>query len=690
MNKDTLLIEIGTEELPPNAAKLLSDSFAQALSEQLDAAHFEYREVLPFVTPRRLSVQIKQLSAQQPQQQVARKGPAIKAAYDEHGQATKAALGFAKTCGVEMKDLQTQETEKGAWLYFESCVEGQFIDDMLQEFVEQSLKKLPVPRPMRWGASDTEFVRPIHWVCILYGSRVIPCTIKQHTANNFTYGHRFHSNGKISLAHADDYVNALKNAYVIADFATRQSVIKQQIEQCAQQHDARLHYPQSLLDEVTNLVEWPVAVVGEFSQKFLSIPKEVLVMTMQESQRYFPLFNAEDNSLLAYFITIANIESSRPETIKLGNERVIKPRFEDAEFFWERDRDIRLSDRSQDLNGILFEKQLGSIHEKSERVTQLATQLCTMLDINEQASVKAAQLCKNDLLTDMVNEFPKLQGTMGRYYASHDGENIEVCLAIEEHYLPLYSGGALPTTMAGKVVALCDRVDTLVGIFATGKKPTGVKDPYALRRAAIAIIRLSIEADLDFDLTQLLHSAGELLKPKLAVDTAVDEVFEYIMERMRAYYQDQAIEQDIFESVRAVRPTRLVDFNQRVQAVRTFLTLEESTSLASANKRIANILKKTHHQSHIAIDKGLFSQQAEKTLYQQITILENEIAPIFDAGQYSQALTTLAKLRPSIDRFFEEVMVMDDDIAVRDNRIALLHKVNQAFIATADISLIQS
>lgn len=690
MNRDTLLIEIGTEELPPNAAKSLSESFALTLSEQLDAAHFEYHEVLPFITPRRLSVQIKQLSAQQPQQQITRKGPALKAAYDEQGQATKAALGFAKSCGVEMEDLQIQETEKGAWLYFESCVDGQFIDDMLQEFIEHSLKKLPIPRPMRWGDSDAEFVRPIHWVCVLYGSRVIACEIKQHTATNFTYGHRFHSSGKISLAHADDYENALKDAHVIADFVTRQSVIKQQLEQCAQQHHAVLNYPQSLLDEVTNLVEWPVAVVGEFSQKFLSIPKEVLVMTMQESQRYFPLFNAQDNSLLAYFITIANIESSCPETIKQGNERVIKPRFEDAEFFWERDKNRPLSDRSQDLNGILFEKQLGSLQEKSERVTQLATQLCTMLKINEQASVRGAQLCKNDLLTDMVNEFPKLQGTMGRYYASHDGEDAEVCVAIEEHYLPLYSGGALPATMAGKVVAICDRIDTLVGIFATGKKPTGVKDPYALRRAAIAIVRLSIETKMNFDLTQLLHHAGELLQSKLAVETAVDEVFEYIMERMRAYYQDQTIEQDIFESVRAVRPTHLFDFDQRVQAVRTFQALEESTSLATANKRIANILKKTHHQSEPVIDMKLFCEEAEKMLYQQIITLENEVAPMFDDGQYSQALTTLAKLRPSIDRFFEEVMVMDENIAVRNNRIALLQKVNQAFTATADISLIQS
>lgn len=690
MNKDTLLIEIGTEELPPNAAKSLSESFALTLSEQLDAAHFEYHEVLPFVTPRRLGVQIKQLSAQQPQQQITRKGPALKAAYDEQGQATKAALGFAKSCGVEMEDLQIQETEKGAWLYFESCVDGQFIDDVLQEFIEHSLKKLPIPRPMRWGDSDAEFVRPIHWVCVLYGSRVIACEIKQRTATNFTYGHRFHSSGKISLAHADDYEQALKDAYVIADFASRQSVIEQQLEQCAQQHHAVLNYPQSLLDEVTNLVEWPVAVVGEFSQKFLSIPKEVLVMTMQESQRYFPLFNAQDNVLLAYFITIANIESSCPETIKQGNERVIKPRFEDAEFFWERDKNRPLSDRSQDLNGILFEKQLGSLQEKSERVTQLATQLCTMLKINEQASVRAAQLCKNDLLTDMVNEFPKLQGTMGRYYASHDGEDAEVCVAIEEHYLPLYSGGALPATMAGKVVAICDRIDTLVGIFATGKKPTGVKDPYALRRAAIAIVRLSIETEMNFDLTQLLHHAGELLQSKLAVETAVDEVFEYIMERMRAYYQDQTIEQDIFESVRAVRPTHLLDFDQRVQAVRTFQALEESTSLATANKRIANILKKTQHQSEPVIDMALFCEEAEKMLYQQIITLENEVAPMFDDSQYSQALTTLAKLRPSIDRFFEEVMVMDENMAVRNNRIALLQKVNQAFTAAADISLIQS
>ena len=690
MNKDTLLIEIGTEELPPNAAKQLSESFACSLTELLDQAHFDYQSVLPLVTPRRLSVQIKNLSAQQPQQQIARKGPALKAAYDDQGQATKAALGFAKSCGVEMADLHTQETDKGAWLYFESSVDGQLIEDMLEQFIEQSLKKLPVPRPMRWGDNDTEFVRPIHWVCVMYGSTVINCTIKNQAASNVTHGHRFHSSGAITLAHADDYVSALKDAFVIADFDTRKSIIKQQIEECAQQYDAQLDYPESLLDEVTNLVEWPVAVVGEFSQQFLTIPKEVLVMTMQESQRYFPLFNAHDKSLLACFITIANIQSTRPETIKLGNERVIKPRFEDAEFFWERDKEKSLADRSQDLSGILFEKQLGSLHEKSQRVSQLVTQLCAMLEIDNQAAVRTAQLCKNDLLTDMVNEFPKLQGTMGRYYASNDGEDSEVCAAIEEHYLPLHAGGSLPTTTAGKVVAICDRIDTLIGIFATGKKPTGVKDPYALRRAAIAIVRLSIEAQLDFDLTQLLQAAGALLKEKLAVDDAVEEVFDYIMERMRAYYQDQNIEQDIFESVRAVRPTHLLDFDQRVQAVCSFQFLEESTSLAAANKRIGNILKKAQDQDDLAINETLFSQAEEKTLYQQIVDLEAQIVPMFDAGDYSQALTTLSQLRPSIDSFFEEVMVMDDDMAVRNNRIALLSKVRLAFIATADISLIQS
>lgn len=690
MHTDTLLIELGTEELPPHAAKALSDSFAEAMSELLTQAEFSFASCIAFVTPRRLAIQIKELRAQQAPQQIVRKGPAVKAAYDADGKPTKAALGFAQSCGVAIDALQTQETDKGAWLLFECQQEGRHIHAVLQDFIEQSLKRLPIPRPMRWGDSEIEFVRPIHWLLVMYGSEVVPCTVKNIAAGGDTYGHRFHAPKAIRLAHADNYVSDLNAAYVLADFNVRKATIEAQLARCADQHNAALDYPQALLAEVTNLVEWPVAMVGQFSQHFLQIPQEALVVTMQDAQRYFPLFDKTTGALLPLFITVANIESHTPDTIKRGNERVIKPRFEDADFFWQRDKETRLIDRGADLEGILFEKQLGSVAAKVERLTQLSEQLCSMLNINHQHAMRAALLCKNDLLTGMVNEFPKLQGVMGRYYALHDNEDSQVAAAIQEHYQPLQAGSQLPATSAGKVLAICDRIDTLIGIFATGKKPTGVKDPYALRRAAIAVIRLSIEGECDFDLLTMLNCSASLLQDRLATESAAAEVFDYIMERLRGYYQDQNIGQDIFAAVRAVQPTRLIDFNARILAVRSFQSLAEATSLAAANKRIANILKKTAHPESLTIDTGLFSAAAEKQLYQQITQLEAEVAPLFAAHKYGDALTALAQLSPSIDRFFEDVMVMDENLAMRNNRIALLSKVSQAFKTAADISLIQN
>ena len=408
---------------------------------------------------------------------------------------------------------------------------------------------------------------------------------------------------------------------------------------------------------------------------------------MQDAQRYFPLFS--EGKLIPKFIVIANIESSNPETVKHGNERVIKPRFEDAGFFWKRDKQKSLASRSDDLQGILFEKQLGSLQEKTQRIANLATYLCKETGLESKNAVRAATLCKNDLLSSMVNEFPKLQGIMGRYYAQNDGEPGEVATAIEEHYQPLQSGGPLPTTTAGKVVALCDRVDTLVGIFATGKKPTGVKDPYALRRAALGVIRISIEGGLDFDLLGLIKESASLLQSKLDASAVVDEVFDYIMDRLRGYFQDQDIPIDTFESVRSIRPTHLVDFADRIKAVQHFRTLSESESLAAANKRIRNILKKSESDNE-DINENLLKESAEKSLYEQVNQAEKTVSPKFATRDYTNALTDLAKLKPVVDQFFDDVMVMDDDEAIRNNRIALLTKVNHLFSTAADISLLQS
>ncbi len=689
MGTDTLLIEIGTEELPPTAAKTLSDSLVLYIADELKKAAFSYSEIKPYVTPRRLALTIHQVSASQPEQDIERKGPALKAAYDEHGQATKAALGFAKSCGVQMQDLQTLETDKGAWLYFKSRIAGKSLEEVLPDIIEQGLAKLPIPRPMRWGDNEVEFVRPIHWIVVMYGSRVIPCKIKNINAANVTFGHRFHSPNAISLSNADEYQSVLSKAKVVADFQERKNIILSAIKNIARQYNAVLDFPDSLLEEVCNLVEWPCAIVGEFSPDFLSIPHEALVVTMQEAQRYFPMFSKHDHTLLPYFITIANIESSNPGTIKHGNERVIKPRFEDAGFFWSRDKQHTLASRAEKLKDILFEKQLGSIFDKAQRVQSLAKYLCQQLNSPEEHAVRTAYLCKADLLTEMVNEFPKLQGIMGRYYALHDNEANEVATAIEEHYQPLQSGGKLPSSMAGKIVALSDRIDTLVGIFATGKKPTGVKDPYALRRAALGVIRIAIEEKVDFDLPLFISQSAQLLKNKLDIADSEKEVFDFIFDRLRGYFIEQGIAADTFEAVRNSSPTRLLDFADRIQAVQHFRTLSESESLAAGNKRIRNILKKATSEN-LSVDTKLFCEKAEQDLFEQSTQLQESVTTKFAAREYSEALTQLATLRPVIDQFFDDVMVMDEDENIRNNRIALLASVNKMFSTIADISLLQS
>ena len=689
MSTNTLLIEIGTEELPPTAAKKLSDTLASFISTQLSDVGFTFNQVSPYVTPRRLALTISNISARQPDQNIERKGPAITAAYDDQGEPTKAALGFAKSCGVDMQALETLESDKGAWLYFKSTVAGKPLDQILPEIIELGLNKLPIPKPMRWGSSDVEFVRPIHWIVVMYGSDVIPCKIKSIAASNITYGHRFHAPESIKLKHADEYQSSLLHAKVIADFNERKNTIQNLLDECATQNKATLNYSNSLLEEVTNLVEWPTIIVGEFSPSFLEIPQEALVVTMQDAQRYFPMFSKSDQALLPLFITIANIESTNPETIKKGNERVIKPRFDDAGFFWSRDKQRKLENRSKDLQGILFEKQLGSLLEKTQRIATLASILCAAIKVDDNNAVRAAKLCKSDLLTDMVNEFPKLQGIMGRYYAQHDDEPEEVASAIEEHYQPLQSGGQLPTTVAGKVVALCDRIDTLVGIFSTGKKPSGVKDPYALRRAALGVVRISIEGHVDFDIENILKDAANLLNDKLDTSAVAEEVFDFIFDRLRSYFIDQGIEVDTYDAVRSVRPTRLLDFADRIQAVQNFRVLPEASSLAAANKRIRNILKKAKAVSQ-TVNTDLLSVAAEQDLYKQVTELDKTVAPKFEAREYSASLTDLAQLGPAIDQFFDDVMVMDENQQIRNNRIALLANVNRMFSTVADISLLQS
>ena len=689
MISDTLLIEVGTEELPPTTANNLSDQFTAAVISQLDELGFSHADVSSFVTPRRIAILIKQTSSTQPDQEIERRGPAVKAAYDKDGNPTKAALGFATSCGVELQQLQIMDTGKGEWLCYKSFEKGKSLSEALPQVINQALDGLPIPKPMRWGDGDVEFVRPIHWIIIMHGDRVVPAVIKNLTASNKTFGHRFHAPEPIVLNHADEYTEELKKAKVIASFKERRAAINTLLNYASQQHQGTLNFSDSLLDEVTNLVEWPMAVVGDFDEEFLEIPQEVLVATMQDAQRYFPLFSQSGDKLIPKFIVISNIESSNPETVKHGNERVIKPRFEDAKFFWMRDKEKSLASRSNDLQGILFEKQLGSLLDKSKRVTSLVSYFCEKTGLPAKHAIRAATLCKNDLSSSMVNEFPKLQGIMGRYYAQHDGEPDEVASAIQEHYQPIQSGGALPATNAGRILALCDRIDTLVGIFATGKKPTGMKDPYALRRAALGVTRITIECQLDYDLLDLLRKSADLLKDKLETKSVIDDVIVYILERVRGYFYDMGTPTDTFEAVRSAHPTRLLDFAERITAVEYFRNLPESESLTAANKRIRNILKKSAC-NELTVNTELFRESAEKTLYQQIHQAEENVSPLLAARDYTATLTALASLKPVVDQFFDEVMVMDEDEVIRNNRIALLTKVNGLFSAVADISVLQT
>ena len=688
MKPETLLVEIGTEELPPKAIKNLGENFASSVTEQLEQTGFSHTGGKAYFTPRRLAVMIKQLSATQPDQVVERRGPALNAAYDDDGTPTKAALGFANSCGVAIEELDQVKTNKGAWLYFNATVPGKKIEDLIPEIIEKSLNGLPIPKPMRWGNSDVEFVRPIHWVVLMFGSNIVSCQIKNLTTSNITFGHRFHAPGPIVLKHADEYEDALMAAKVAADFQIRKVTIEAQLEEAARKYDAVLDYENSLLEEVCNLVEWPIAITGEFSPSFLDIPQEALVVTMQEAQRYFPLYAKSDHRLLPNFITISNIESKNPQTIKKGNERVIKPRFEDAAFFWQRDKSKSLDSRISDLDGILFEKQLGSLLDKAKRVESLSEKLAALVGANLEYAKRAACLCKCDLLTEMVNEFPKLQGIMGRYYAAHDGEPKEVALAIQEHYQPIQAGGTLAETSSGKIVGICDRIDTLVGIFATGKKPTGVKDPYALRRAALGVVRISIDGKLDFDLQELLLHAASLLPKKLETSSVVNEVEEFIYERLRGYFAKY--QTDTIDSVRSVKPRGLLDFHHRMQAVHKFRSLPEADSLAAANKRIRNILKKAETLSDLKVNSDLLTEGAERNLFEDLVKMENTVAPIIKQGEYSKALASLAKLKPTIDSFFDDVMVMDDIENIRNNRIALVTRVNNQFSAIADISCLQN
>jgi len=687
MKTDDLLIELGTEELPPKALKKLSMAFTQGIVDGLQKAGFEISDVESFAAPRRLAVLIRSLAAAQPDREVERKGPSLKAAYDSDGKPTKAVIGFARSCGVEVDALQQQETDKGTWLVFKASEKGQSLAEMIEEIINQSLARLPIPKRMRWGSSDVEFVRPVHWVVLLHGEKVIDANILGLHTSARTSGHRFHTTGEITLQKAGDYKEKLRTeGFVIADFEERKQNIKQQVIDAVKQMNGEAVIDEDLLDEVTALNEWPIAVAGEFDEMYLQVPAEALIKTMQDNQKYFPVRDASGD-LKNYFITISNIDSKTPEKVKAGNERVVRPRLSDAKFFWEQDQKQPLESFNAALEKVVFQEKLGTIADKARRVAKLAEEIAVQLGANTEYVKRAALLSKCDLMTNMVGEFASLQGVMGKRYAQVAGEAEEVALALDEQYMPRGASDDTASTATGQILSISDKLDSLVGIFAIGEKPTGEKDPYALRRAALGVLRTIIERQLDLDLKQLITTSVKLLADKVDADTVEQEVFDYILERLRAYYLDRGIMADVFDAVSALSPSRPLDFDKRIKAVTTFRELAEAESLAAANKRVGNILKKSLSENNVlAVNEKLLSEDAEKNLYQLLNNLSKTVEPMFDAGDYESALSQLSSLRDPVDAFFDSVMVMADDEAIKNNRIALLSAMNQLFLRAADLS----
>ena len=691
MSRDDLLIELGTEELPPKALKKLSDAFTSGIVAGLKKAGFEINEVASFAAPRRLAVLIKDVAASQPDREIERKGPSLKAAYDGDGKPTKAVMGFARAVGVDVAELQQQETDKGAWLIFKATEKGHLLADLIEDIINQSLTRLPVPKRMRWGSSDAEFVRPVHWLLILHGKNVVNAEVLGLKSSAATFGHRFHSPGKIVLSDASSYKDKLlSEGFVIADFAQRKQNIRQQVIDAAKklgtnEEMAEAVIDEDLLDEVTALNEWPIAVAGEFEESYLQVPAEALIKTMQDNQKYFPVKSA-DGKLKNNFITISNIDSKSPEKVKAGNERVIRPRLADAMFFWEQDQKQPLESFNDALEDVVFQQELGTLAEKTRRVAKLAEFIAIQLKASMEQVKRAALLSKCDLMTDMVGEFASLQGVMGKRYAQVAGEAEEVSLALDEQYKPRGASDDTANTATGQILAISDRLDSLVGIFAIGQKPTGEKDPYALRRASLGILRTIIERQLDLDLKQLITRSAELLANKVDASKIEQDVFDYILERLRAYYLDRNVSPDVFDAVSTLSPSHPLDFDKRIKAVSAFRELAEAESLAAANKRVANILKKSASDNTVMVNESLLSEDAEKKLYATLSALSKIVEPMFDAGNYEAALSQLSSLRDPVDAFFDSVMVMADDEAIKNNRIALLNTMNQLFLRAADLS----
>jgi glycyl-tRNA synthetase beta chain len=688
MRYDNLLVEIGTEELPPKALCKLAQAFADNMQNALDAAELKYSSVKWFASPRRLAVNIIGLAEQQEDKLIEKKGPAVSVAFDESGQATKAAQGWARSNGITVEQAERLTTDKGEWLLFKGESKGENISNLLPSIIDNSLKKLPIPKAMRWGSSSIQFIRPVHTVTVLFGADVIQGDILGIESDRIIQGHRFHGEKQFSLNHADDYLAQLEAHYVLADFAARKATIQKQVNATALKENAIADMNDELLDEVTALVEWPVVLTASFDESFLEVPKEALIYTMKDDQKYFPLLD-QNGELKSRFVFVTNIESKDPTQIISGNEKVIRPRLADAEFFFNTDKKATLESRLESLKTVLFQKQLGTLYEKSQRISELAGTIATMLGSDAKLASRAGLLSKTDLMTNMVMEFPDVQGIMGMHYAKNDGENDAVALALNEQYMPRFSGDQLPTSHISSAVALADKIDTLVGIFGIGQVPKGDKDPFALRRAAIGVLRISVEMKLPLDLTELVQASIASFADKLThSENLTTQVVDFILGRFRAWYQDQNIDVDVIQAVAARRPTRPADFAARIESVSAFKRHASGLALASANKRVANILAKNKVTDTSTINPSLFENEYETVLANALINIEGTVNTFVDEANYQSVFTELATLRSKVDDFFDNVMVMAEDEQVRNNRLALLSKLRTLFLLVADISIL--
>ena len=702
----TILFELGCEELPPKSLKPLRDALQTSVTEQLNEANISFGSIKAFAAPRRLALQIEGISDKQPDRTEEKRGPAIKAAFDADGNPTRAAMGFAKGLGIEASELTTINTDKGAYVGYVQTIQGQATTELLPAIFQTALDNLPIAKRMRSGASRNEFVRPVQWVVLMQDSTVIDATIQGHQTGNQTRGHRFHSPDYYQIAHANDYEQLLDGLKVVADFDKRQILIKNQVKALADEVSADAIVPQSLLDEVTALVDFPIALRASFEPRFLQVPQEALISTMQADQKYFCLTD-KVGTLQPYFIFITNIESKDPNQIIEGNEKVVRPRLADAEFFFLQDQKQPLFALTESLKNRVFQDKLGTIWEKSERIAKLAAFIAALMqqqghDINIDETVRAGILSKADLASSLVGEYPELQGIAGTYYARLNNEPEAVAASIEEQYLPKFSGDVLPQTLIGICLALADRLDTLVGIFAIDQAPTGSKDPFSLRRSAIGILRILIEKQLPINLVALVEqaiknygqqNAQKLLNAESSIDfsmgTTFTQVMAFLNSRYRAMYTEQGVSVDTIQAVQAIHPHMPLDFDQRIRAVQTFSELPQAEKLSDSNKRVANILAKSEGAVAEQVDASLLTEDAEKTLYQAVQQAQVDAKPLLETANYTQVLQTLVSLDEPLTQFFADVMVNSEDAALKANRLALLKQVRALFLTVADISELQ-